>query len=563
MKIHKIIAVISAVIISTGFVTSISNNVSASQDTSGIINVQTIKNYLNGTTTPIAEGYSYDGKYYLAGHPAAVSATFVVNDTKNKYVTGFECWIEKYENKKWTKVKPLGNVIQVNGMDNRSHFYNIEEDGRKHVQVDLACYPLLSAGNYRIAKPFWKENDKSGKQYVAYYDFEMVNSKQDYTVDCSITLDRKEYPIGTEKMIYNIDYSKGLFARSDIINIERKVVNKWISVRTSDVYTNSISGYYAFYFAETEEVDVTGFDLSKAGEYRMRFSINGMDGWDLTEKQYDTKYVNFKITDKADLGNVKLKMTNTDMCEIDHDISVDVTNNSSSDIKLEKAVLSYKTSDGKTKSRDCTVYSYSSVYSNRVTELNVTSAKDLPIGNVTLKLTFSADGCKNKTFSTTFKVRKATNAEKSSGVFVSDAVYDKNKNTVTVTVTNKLRSKETIVLDPRNQYILTAKDEKPTAALLQNKSSIKIKYEQSVKLTFKLYNNNPKQFVLDYYGLSLKDMDDEMLEYFDLLVDELKDDPDYKTYLNFPTGKYCVYIDYYGDVSNKYDTCKLVFKLEK
>lgn len=78
--------------------------------------------------------------------------------------------------------------------------------------------------------------------------------KKDNKVNCDITLDRTEYPINTEKLVYTIDYDKGLFSRSNVVDIERKENGKWVSVRKSSVKTNSISGRYAFYFDNSDVV---------------------------------------------------------------------------------------------------------------------------------------------------------------------------------------------------------------------------------------------------------------------------------------------------------------------
>lgn len=249
----------------------------------------------------IAEGMPFYGTTaeYKAFCPGIVEASFYAIDFRNNYDIGFECYLEKQEEDGlWYAVEPLGEVVQAN-KGNSGHFYNVFEEGRKNVSFDLAAYPLLPAGKYRLAMPFRDEGGSGRDRYAAFYEFIMdEKTKTEDEIVGTASCEKEEYPADVREIKYSVEIEGGDYSVSDITDIERLENGEWISVRNCPVKTNSIGGSYALRFSGAEEViDTSGFDISEIGEYRIRISVGEVD----MEKQnmfvnnYDTKYAYFKI----------------------------------------------------------------------------------------------------------------------------------------------------------------------------------------------------------------------------------------------------------------------------
>ncbi|MBD5138525.1 MAG: hypothetical protein HDT24_04355 [Ruminococcus sp.] len=249
----------------------------------------------------IAEGMPFYGTTaeYKAFCPGIVEASFYAVDFKNNYDIGFECYLEKQEaDGLWYTVEPLGKVVQAN-RGNSGHFDNVFETGRKNVSFDLAAYPLLPAGKYRLAMPFWDEGGSDRDQYAAFYEFTMdEKTKTGDEIVGTASCKKDEYTADVREIKYSVDIEGGAYSVSDITDIERLENGEWVSVRSCPVKTNSIGGSYALRFSGAEEtIDTSGFDISEAGEYRIRISVGeiDMDSRDMFVNNYDTKYAYFKI----------------------------------------------------------------------------------------------------------------------------------------------------------------------------------------------------------------------------------------------------------------------------
>lgn len=249
----------------------------------------------------IAEGMPFYGTTteYKAFSPGVVEASFYAIDFKNNYDIGFECYLEKQEaDGLWYTVEPIGEVVQAN-KGNSGHFYNVFETGRKNVSFDLAAYPLLPAGKYRLAMPFWDEGGSDRDQYAAFYEFimdEKTNTGDEIVGTASC--EKGEYTADVREIKYSVDIEGGDYSVSDITDIERLENGEWVSVRSCPVKTNSIGGSYALRFSGAEEtINTSGFDISEKGEYRIRISVGEVDmkSQKLFLSNYDTKYAYFKI----------------------------------------------------------------------------------------------------------------------------------------------------------------------------------------------------------------------------------------------------------------------------
>ncbi|MGN0587662.1 MAG: immunoglobulin-like domain-containing protein [Oscillospiraceae bacterium] len=486
----------------------------------------------------LAASYCDDnsGSKYTAGCPAVVCARFVALDTDRDYETGFDCRLEKESGGIWKKVEPIGNIKQANS--GIGHFYNINEEGRKFVTFDLACYPLLDAGKYRIAKPFGIEGENDPDRYTVYYEFEMVERKA-ADIGGDVYCGKKEYPVNAQSIDITLDYDSGLFATSDVYDIERKEGGKWVSVRTGDVHTNSIGGSYALSFETEKTISGGDFDLSKTGDYRVRVSVGGFDADSLFTEDYGTKYAYFTVTDSADIGDITVELQNNDICEIDEGVPVTVTNKGSMTAALKSAEM---TVGGK--KVECEVRSYSNIYPDRDVDIIVRINDKMPTGNGELKLTFSAEGCKDKTVTVKFTVRKATEEEKNSGVFVETdkKSYAKGVQEIKVTVTNKERYKQDIIVYPIFCTISNADDEETLMACF-DAAEYTIKYGESKTLTFKNYGGNIKEYFKAAYSILGYDITDEELNELDDQMEEIPPE-DMEIYSMKKAGKYTVSVPY-------------------
>lgn len=488
----------------------------------------------------LAAAYCDDdsGSKYTAGCPAVVCARFVALDTDRNYETGFDCRLERQTaNGNWIQVDPIGNIKQAN--NGIGHFYNVNEGGRKFVTFDLACYPLLDAGKYRIAKPFGIEGENDPDRYTVYYEFEMVE-RAAAKIDGDVYCGKKEYPVNARSIDLTLDYNTGLFTTSEVYDIERKEGGKWVSVRTGDVHTNSIGGSYALSFETEKTISGGDFDLSKTGEYRVRVSVGGFDTDSLFTEDYGTKYAYFTITDNADMGNILVELQNNDICEIDEGVPVTVTNKGSMTAALKSAEL---TVGGK--KVECEVRSYSNIYPDRDVNIIVRTKDTMPTGSGELKLTFSAEGCKDKTVTVKFTVRKATEEEKNSGVFVETdkKVYAKGVQEIRVTVTNKERYKQDIAVYPVFCSIANAYSGDTTLMACFDAEEYKIKYGESKTITFKNYSGNIREFFKAFYSLLDYDISEEDLDELEGQWKETSAE-DMEVYSLKKVGKYTVTVPY-------------------
>lgn len=488
----------------------------------------------------LAAAYCDDdsGSKYTAGCPAVVCARFVALDTDRDYETGFDCWLEKQTaNGNWIRVEPLGNIRQAN--NGIGHLYNVNESGRKFVTFDLACYPLLDAGKYRIAKPFGIEGENDPDRYTVYYEFEMVE-RAAAKIDGDVYCGKKEYPINAQSIDITLDYNSGLFTSSEVYDIERREGGKWVSVRTGDVHTNSIGGSYALSFETEKTISGGDFDLSEAGEYRVRVSVGGFDTDSLFTEDYGTKYAYFTVTDNADMGDITVELQNKDICEIDEGVPVTVTNKGSMTAALKSAEI---TVDGKRV--ECEVRSYGNIYPDRDINMIVRTKDTMPSGSGELKLTFSAEGCKDKSVTVKFTVRKATEEEKNSGVFVETdkKSYPKGVQEIKVTVTNKERYKQDIMVYPLFCSVKNADADESTLMACLDAEEYIIKYGESKTLTFKNYGGNIREYIKAVYGMLEYDITEEEIDEVASQWEEASTE-DMEVYSVKKTGKYTVSVPY-------------------
>lgn len=248
----------------------------------------------------IADGMpSYGTKTeYKAFCPGVVEASFYAIDFTKKYDIGFECYLEKQEaNGLWYGVEPIGEIKQEN--NGSGHFYNVFEEGRKNVSFDLAAYPLLPAGKYRLAMPFWDEGGADRNQYAAFYEFTVdEKTKTGDEIVGTASCEKEEYTADVREIKYSVEIDGGVYSVSSIADIERLENSDWVSVRKGGVKTNSIGGSYAMRFSGSEEtIDTSGFDIFEGGEYRIRISVGeiDMERSNMFVNNYDTKYAYFKI----------------------------------------------------------------------------------------------------------------------------------------------------------------------------------------------------------------------------------------------------------------------------
>ncbi|MBQ5318905.1 MAG: hypothetical protein J6K17_07415 [Oscillospiraceae bacterium] len=246
------------------------------------------------------EGYYLAGSYswlgsdvYKAYTPGVVCADFYAIDYDRKYETGFEAILEKKgEDGLWYEVLPIGEISQANsGTGELPHAI---DEARKGVQLDLACYPLLTEGDYRIVKPFWEIGNPE-TQYGAFYEFKVSEAcfKGDPVI-VTVETETESYTSDVREIVYSIN-SDSMFSISSVADIERCDNGVWKSVRKGTVETNSIGGSYALGYAEPLSTD--NFDLSVPGEYRIRISVGEVsENLELFTYNYNTAYGYFNIT---------------------------------------------------------------------------------------------------------------------------------------------------------------------------------------------------------------------------------------------------------------------------
>ena len=265
-------------------------------------------------------GENYDGssglKSYPANVPSVIKSVFYPNTDKTCYTT-FEYGLETNKNGKWVTVEPIGELEQSNG----SRFSDFD---KKHCFVDLACYPLLPAGKYRITKPYKVEGDET--VYTAYYRFDLKDMpEEEANITGTITCEKSVYPVdcGYIKALYN--YSDSFYSTSEVYDIERKENGKWVSVRRGKVKTNSIGSGRVLSFLDGIEVDSSLFDLSREGEYLIRVSAGEMDGLDFVDR-HSTLYAYFSL-EILKLEGISAECTDSELNDMDETLSFKVINN--------------------------------------------------------------------------------------------------------------------------------------------------------------------------------------------------------------------------------------------
>lgn len=233
---------------------------------------------------------------FRANAPAMVVTGLRVKDTSQEYETNFDCYIEKLEpDGKWYKVIPLGELVQVNS--GYGHFYTAEETARVSVCIDLSCYPLLPAGKYRLVKPFRKVGADSD-EYAALFDFMMSDDIDPQNeLLCTAECNDKTVSKNAKSISCEVIANKIIFVMSEITDIERETPSGWVSVRKTPIHTNTLHAGFPMAFPGTYDIDVSDFDISESGNYRVRFSYGNCDEETLKvySDGYDTAYAYFKV----------------------------------------------------------------------------------------------------------------------------------------------------------------------------------------------------------------------------------------------------------------------------
>ncbi|MDE6598811.1 MAG: hypothetical protein K2K34_01865 [Oscillospiraceae bacterium] len=239
--------------------------------------------------------YFYDS-VFRANAPAMIVTGFRLKDTSREYETNFDCYIEKQEpDGKWYRVIPLGELVQANS--SYRHFYTEGETARIPVCIDLSCYPLLPAGEYRLVKPF-REVGADSDEYAALFDFTMSGSmKPQNELLCTAECTEKAVPKNAKSISCNVNSSKIIFVMSEIADIEKETSGGWISVRKTPIHTNTLHAGFPLAFSGTYDIDTSDFDISESGNYRVRFSYGNCNEktLDVPSDGYDTAYAYFTV----------------------------------------------------------------------------------------------------------------------------------------------------------------------------------------------------------------------------------------------------------------------------
>ena len=244
----------------------------------------------------LAETDDYYNSEFRANAPAVIVTGFRLKDTSREYETNFDCYIEKQEpDGKWYRVIPLGELIQANS--GYRHFYTADETARIPVCIDLSCYPLLSAGEYRLVKPF-REVGSDSDEYAALFNFTMSGSmKPQDELLCSAECTEKTVSKNAKSISCNVISNKIIFVMSEITDIEKETSSGWVSVRKTPIHTNTLHAGFPMAFPGTYEIDTSDFDISESGNYRVRFSYGNCNENTLSVRSngYDTAYAYFTV----------------------------------------------------------------------------------------------------------------------------------------------------------------------------------------------------------------------------------------------------------------------------
>lgn len=253
--------------------------------------------------------YSVQSNNYYTSHPfgtGLLELTFYLEDLKQKPFTDFEVGLEREINGKWETVTPLGGSID---QDNTGW----GEFDFKDVWFDLAWYPELSPGKYRVVKPIyfdkngeaWKEHRyysrEEHQKYIEencrtenlYYEFELSDDNKRFErIGESISLTYDVYPLGTDTLSVNSG-SKAMYSHSTAIDIQYNNNGRWESVRTTPIEANINKGYGI----GSTDVDLRDYNMSRPGEYRLRMSVCIIkdDFTEIMSERFETWYVNFRM----------------------------------------------------------------------------------------------------------------------------------------------------------------------------------------------------------------------------------------------------------------------------
>ncbi len=493
------------------------------------------------TGEALVVGENYDGssglKSYPANVPSVIESVFITDTDKTCYTT-FEYALETNKNGQWVTVEPIGELVQSNG----SRFFDF--DGRQHCFVDLACYPLLPAGEYRVTKPYKVEGDET--VYTAYYRFDLKDlPEKEANITGTITCEKSVYPVDCRyiKAIYN--YSDSLFSISEVYDVERKENGKWVSVRRGKVKTNSIGSGRVLSFLDGIEVDSSLFDLYKEGEYRVRVSVGEMNGVDFVDR-HSTLYAYFSL-EIMELEGISAECTDDELNDMDKALSFTVRNDALADVSIVNAVVKDKNGNV---IHEQNVSSY--VYSGGDREINIALKNPLSVGDYTVQFSVESQGYADTTIATDIKVEKASEEEKNSGVFITfdKDSYPLNADKIEITIENKVYSKNDIMIFVAGCY----KDDAPACLGMPLDFDDEFVLKYGEKKTFTLINYGLSfETYKNYYSGKFGDTEDEELkeyldEYLKQMWAEIENIPE--TALGVP-GEYTVMLMYseYSDGS--------------
>lgn len=463
------------------------------------------------TGEPLVVGKNYDGssglKSYPANIPSVIESVFYSNADKTCYTT-FEYALETNKNGQWVTVEPLGELEQSNG----TKFFDF--DGRQNCFVDLACYPLLPAGEYRVTKPYKLEGDET--VYTAYYRFDLKDMpEKEANITGSITCEKSVYPVdcGYIKAIYN--YSDSFFSTSEVYDVERKENGEWVSVRKGKVRTNSIGSGRVLSFSDGIEVDSSLFDLSEEGEYRVRVSAGEMNQLDFVDR-HSTLYAYFSL-EIMKLEGISVECTDNELNDMDKTLSFAVKNDALADITVVNAVVKDK-KGGVILEQNVNSY----VYSGNDKEIKIPLKNPLSVGDYTVEFSIEAQGYADTTVTASIKVTKASEEEKNSGVFIT---FDKNSyplkaEKIEITVENKLYSKNDILIFIAGCY----KDDTPTCVgkpLDYGDAELTLKYGEKKTFTLANYGSSYETYKSYYSGMFSDTDDEELNEYLNERLEEM------------------------------------------
>ncbi|MDE7292840.1 MAG: hypothetical protein K2N72_00290, partial [Oscillospiraceae bacterium] len=152
-------------------------------------------------------------------------------------------------------------------------------------------------GKYRLVKPF-REAGANSDEYAALWDFNMSENVTPgnellCTAECTDTI----VSANASTITCKVSANKILFLMSENTDIERETAAGWQSVRKTSIYTNTAHASFPLASSGTYEIDASDFDISKSGNYRVRFSYCSCDeqSIDAHYNGYDTAYAYFKV----------------------------------------------------------------------------------------------------------------------------------------------------------------------------------------------------------------------------------------------------------------------------